>query len=215
MTRSIADVLVSVLSAVVLNRTVRSALGDKLLSKNAMKQYVGDVKSIYRSLSAELPNEPNRGAAVMVRLAAKTVAIYKALRKYGFTHEDAKKTTAEITWLIYIKLSQVFWMPTRILSERKISRVKKAMDFFMKVFPYRAPGYQMEYVEVRQNVVAFNVYRCPAADYFCSQGLSDLCVSSFCNLDFPLAETWGVTLDRHGTIAGGSDYCDFCFRERT
>ncbi|MFQ5596376.1 MAG: L-2-amino-thiazoline-4-carboxylic acid hydrolase [Anaerolineae bacterium] len=92
------------------------------------------------------------------------------------------------------------------------------MDWFVR-FPYTAPGYQMQYVEAEKNTVAFDVgwcptYRCPAADYFARQGLSELCVSAFCDLDPPLADQWGVTLERSQTLAGGATHCNFRFRPR-
>jgi len=70
----------------------------------------------------------------------------------------------------------------------------------------------MLYLQTDKNIVAFNVYRCPVAEFFISHGLSELCVSAFCDLDYPLADIWDVTLDRPQTIAGGNKYCDFCFR---
>ena len=41
-------------------------------------------------------------------------------------------------------------------------------------------------------VVAFDCLRCPVAEYFASHNLSELCVKTFCNPDFPLAEQWGA-----------------------
>ena len=54
--------------------------------------------------------------------------------------------------------------------------------------------------------------RCPVADYLTSNGAGDLCVGTWCNLDYPLARMWGGELERHGTLAGGAKRCDFRFR---
>ncbi len=54
--------------------------------------------------------------------------------------------------------------------------------------------------------------RCPVADYLGSRGAADLCAGSWCNLDYALAEMWGGTLERSGTLVGGASCCDFRFR---
>jgi hypothetical protein len=40
---------------------------------------------------------------------------------------------------------------------------------------------------------------------------ADLCIGTWCNLDFPLAEMWGGRLERRGTLAAGAPVCDFRF----
>jgi hypothetical protein len=41
---------------------------------------------------------------------------------------------------------------------------------------------------------------------------SDLCIETWCNLDFPLAEMWGGRLERTQTLAAGCEHCDFRFK---
>jgi ubiquinone biosynthesis protein len=60
-----------------------------------------------------------------------------------------------------------------------------------------------------EDVVAFDVRRCPVAEYFRAQGLSQVCVDAWCNLDLPLARKWGARLERTGTLAQGAERCDF------
>ena len=72
----------------------------------------------------------------------------------------------------------------------------------------------MKYVKSKINIFAFNVYRCPVAEYFASQGLSNLCVSTFCNLDYPLADVWDVILERPNVLAEGAKYCNFKFKSK-
>lgn len=60
-----------------------------------------------------------------------------------------------------------------------------------------------------------DMLRCPVAEYLAAHGASDLAVASWCNLDFPLARMWGGELERHGTLAGGAEHCDFRFRARS
>lgn len=98
-----------------------------------------------------------------------------------------------------------------MVARTPIHRVRSAMNAYMR-FPYASPGYEMEYVSAEGECVAFDVRRCPAADFFRRQGLSDLCVAAFCNLDYLLAEGWSVTLERSQTLAEGASHCDFRFR---
>lgn len=48
-----------------------------------------------------------------------------------------------------------------------------------------------------------------------TQSLSDLCVNTWCALDFRIAENvWSATLERTGTIAAGASHCDFRWHTR-
>lgn len=59
--------------------------------------------------------------------------------------------------------------------------------------------------------IEFDITRCPVAEYFAAHSLSDLCVSTWCNQDYALAEMWGGKLTRNETIAGGGNRCNFAF----
>lgn len=58
---------------------------------------------------------------------------------------------------------------------------------------------------------SFVVRRCPVAEYFGRHGASDVCVGTWCNLDYGLGELWGGRLERDGTLATGAAQCDFRF----
>jgi len=73
----------------------------------------------------------------------------------------------------------------------------------------------MKYVKTEEGSVAFDVYRCPVSEYFAGKGLSELCVNAFCNLDYPLADKWGVELIRPLTLAAGAAYCNFKYRPKS
>jgi hypothetical protein len=57
-------------------------------------------------------------------------------------------------------------------------------------FPFNAPGYRFEKLPDK-TATALNMLRCPVADYFRERSAADLCVGSWCNLDYALAEMWG------------------------
>ena len=75
-------------------------------------------------------------------------------------------------------------------------------------FPFNAPGYLIEPVPADAGT-AFDVVRCPVADYFRREGAVDLCSASWCNLDYALAEMTGEKLVRTKTLVRGDDRCDF------
>jgi ubiquinone biosynthesis protein len=87
-------------------------------------------------------------------------------------------------------------------------RLRLATDLF-RFFPFGAPGYQWRDVSGVEGEVAFDCTRCPVAELFARHNASELCVRTWCELDFPLAEKWGGRLERTGTIAMGKERCDF------
>ncbi len=191
---------------------IRRAMKDRLPSRE-LKGMVQGAWRTYAGLAQDLPAEPTLGARLMLRLAALTVALFKAMVTAGLTEAEARERTSQVTWLVYERLAAPPWSFTRLLARDPLARMRRAMDLFMR-FPYGAPGYDMRYVQAEGEVVAFDVHRCPVAEYFARQGLSELCVSAFCNLDYPLAEKWGVVLERPQTLAAGGPHCDFRYRPR-
>jgi hypothetical protein len=75
-------------------------------------------------------------------------------------------------------------------------------------FPFNAPGYLIERA-ASDRYLAFDVVRCPVASYFRKYGAADLCIASWCNLDYALAGLTKETLVRTKTLAAGDDRCDF------
>ena len=167
----------------------------------------------YDVLHESIPDEPTVGASVMVHLAAMTVAFYGAMRATGMSDEAARDRSARLNWGVYERLTKPTWSLTALLAKEPIDRVKRAMDLFMR-FPYASPGYEMAYVVVEEGTVGFDVRRCPASEFFAALGLQSLCKAAFCDLDYPLAENWGVTLTRTKTLSCGKDHCDFRFAAR-
>jgi ubiquinone biosynthesis protein len=47
------------------------------------------------------------------------------------------------------------------------------------------------------------------AAFFIGQDAAELCVRTWCALDYPLAQKWGGRLERSGTLAMGMKHCDF------
>ena len=167
----------------------------------------------YESQRPQIPSETAAGGRLMVHCAALTIGLYRALVAHGVARLQARSLTAAITWRVYKKLAAVPTGLTKLPGRSTRDRVKRATDLFRR-FPFSAPSYVMVDVVDEPETVAFDVRRCPVAEYFLAQGLPELCVESWCNLDIPLAEKWGAHLERSQTIVGGADHCDFRWRVR-
>ncbi len=189
-------------------RELSPSMGDELA-----RELVNDAWRRYRDLEDQIPDEKTVGAGVMVHLSAFTVGIFQALQAHGLSEPEARARTAGVTWAVYKRICALPWAFTSPGARSPLGRVKRAMDLFM-LFPYGSPGYEMAYVETGSEVVGFDVHRCPAAEFFAAQSLSALCKEAFCDLDYPLANMWGVELERCHTLSTGAKCCDFRFRSR-
>ncbi len=196
----------------VANKAIKRVLIEKLQRENIM-DISTKIWNDFKKRSINIKKKETFGADVMVKLSLLTLIIYENLIERNFNKQEAIELTSKINWIVYEKLTNRFWIFTRIFSKRPIFRVKKAMDFFINIFPYKSPGYEMEILSTENNVVVFNVHKCPAAEFFKEHNLSELCVDSWCNLDYALAEKWNVTLERDKTIAKGNELCNFKFTE--
>lgn len=190
----------------------RRALGDERTAEE-VAAILDDAFADYERQQPGLHEERQVGTRMMVHFAAVTVGVYRALLKRGESDVEARRLTADMTWRVYEKMAAVPWALARATEVTPLGRLTKATRLF-RTFPFGPPGYEMVDVPGEAGVVAFDVRRCPVAEYFRAQGLAELCVEAWCNLDFPLAEEWGARLERMETLAEGATRCDFRWRIR-
>jgi ubiquinone biosynthesis protein len=190
----------------------RRVLGD-CFEPEEIRRVLGDAFDDYDRRRPALPEEQQTGPRWMVHLAALTAGLYRALLARGLAEAEARRRTAEVTWLVYEKMAAVPWALARLMEREPYGRLEKATDLLRR-FPFRAPSYDMVDVPAERDVVAFDVRRCPVAEYLRAEGLSELCVEAWCNLDILLANKWGARLERTGTLAQGAERCDFRWRLR-
>lgn len=195
---------------ILMGGAVRAELSQRF-ARPAIRAVVDDALAAYDSQRAFLPVEATVGGRAMVRLAALTIGLYKALLARGFEASEARALTARVTGRIYARMADFPTSLSAVGSPDGRERLRRATDLFRR-FPFGAPAYEMVDVAGDGDVVAFDVLRCPVAELFLAHGLGELCVESWCNLDFPLAERWGGRLERTTTIAGGAARCDFRWR---
>lgn len=192
-------------------QAVRRVLADEL-NAAALEAAVDGAWRRYRALESEIPDEPTVGAGVMVHLSAWVIGLFRALGPAGLAEEEAIEATARVR-PVYEEVARPAWKLAGLGSGTPVERARRTMKLFFR-FPYASPGYAMEEVETEEGSFGFDVHRCAMADFFAAQGLSRLCQRACCDLDFPLAESWGTRLEVEQTISRGADRCTFRFRPR-
>jgi hypothetical protein len=168
----------------------------------------------YAEDAGKLPTEPTVGSRMNVRLACFTMSFFNALRAIDTERGYAIELVADAAWRVYRVWSKVA-LGLAYLTPGKTTSLAFAVGSsgdnqgtVSLRFPFNAPGYLIENVAA-QNGTAFDVVRCPIADYFRGQGAADLCSASWCNLDYALAELTQEKLVRTKTLVQGNDRCDF------
>lgn len=164
----------------------------------------------YRMAPVRMPLEPSAAGRLTVRLAALTASFYKTLLHREFPPAEARRLTALVTGYVYERITAIPTAASHLLRSGTAERVSLTLQL-MRTFGFGPPAFDMRDVE-EPGTIGFDVRRCPIADYFQDQELEELCVESWCNLDYEMAQRWGAKLDRTTTLARGADHCDFRFR---
>ncbi len=164
-------------------------------------------------LAPDLPREPTMGSRQNVALACLTLAMFQALLDEGVERDYAVELVGDACWKVYAQWGQLPRLVARLASRDPVERMRTSVDLFLR-FPFNPPGYRYE-DRTEPEGRALDMLRCPVAEYLAAHGAADLTVGSWCNLDFQLARTWGGTLERKGSMAGGAPLCDFRFKATT
>lgn len=186
------------------------AAAEHELGARFSKEEVGRItRSALDDFAAERPalSAETGGARVMVHLAALSLGLYRALSA-RVEEAAARRLTASVTWRLLRSLVAIPTAVAALTAPAGADRLRRVTDLVRR-YPFGPPGYQVVDVADAGCPAAFDVLRCPVADYFRTRGLADLCVELFCDLDHRLAAEWGVELARARTLASGQDRCDF------
>ena len=170
--------------------------------------------SRYDQAVGSLRVQPTPGSTMNVRLACFTFSFFEALLAEGTERTYAIELIADASW-------QVYRVWARLASWAGHLKPGKATALAFAVhkegdnkglvelrFPFNAPGYVIETVAAPAGT-AFNVVHCPVAIYFRERGAADVCLSSWCNLDYALSELTRQKLVRTQTLVEGAAFCDF------
>lgn len=162
----------------------------------------------YYELEPSVTDQPTLGAVFTTHAAVLILAMHETLLRHGVAAAESHRLISDIVWSVYRKLGEPPLLIASAFTRDPRKRLKLATDLF-RSFPFGSPSYEWRDVSSPDGAVAFDCLKCPVAEFFASRNASELCVQTFCRLDFPLAETWGGQLKRTGTIASGAALCDF------
>lgn len=164
----------------------------------------------YATRWKKLPPEPTIGSRMNARLACFTMSFFEALLAVGTDRDYAIELIADTAWRVYRLWSVVALGFARLTPGKTTSlvfAVNKGGGLSLS-FPFNAPGYLIEPI-LAPSGTAFDVVRCPVADYFRREGAIDLCTASWCNLDYALTELTSEKLTRTKTLVRGDGRYDF------
>jgi ubiquinone biosynthesis protein len=167
----------------------------------------------YDESASNVPWEPKVGNRINILLACLTFACLEIMIQRGVPRQHAIELIGDASWNVYRRWGKILIPFARLYSRDPRKRMRLSVNAFLR-FPFTPPGYRFERVPSADGI-ALNMLRCPVADYLGQQQASDLCVGTWCNLDFALAEMWGGWLERSETLAAGCDHCNFHFKVKT
>jgi ubiquinone biosynthesis protein len=162
----------------------------------------------YYELEPTVAVQPTLGAVFTTHAAALMLAMHHTLLRHGIAAAESHRLIHDIGWSVYQQMAEPPLLIASAFTRDPRKRLKLATDVF-RSFPFGSPSYEWRDVASADGAVAFDCMKCPVAAFFASHDASELCVQTFCRLDFPLAQTWGGRLERNGTIASGAQRCDF------
>jgi ubiquinone biosynthesis protein len=162
----------------------------------------------YYELEPSVAIQPTLGAVFTTHAATLTLAMHETLVGHGVAAVESRRLIHDMAWSVYRQMAEPPLLLASAFTRDPGKRLKLATDLF-RSFPFASPSYEWREVSSSDGKVGFDCVKCPVAEFFASHDESDLCVQTFCSLDFPLAQTWGGTLERSGTIASGAQRCDF------
>ncbi|MGP1679749.1 MAG: AarF/UbiB family protein [Burkholderiales bacterium] len=167
----------------------------------------------YYEIEPSVAIQPTLGAVFTTHAAALILAMHETLLRHGVAAAESHRMIHDVGWSVYRQMAEPPSLIASAFTRDPRKRLKLATDLF-RSFPFGSPSYEWRDVPSSDEAIAFDCVKCPVAEFFASRNASELCVRTFCQLDFPLAEKWGGRLERSGTIASGAQRCDFRWHAR-
>lgn len=179
-------------------------------TRQQVDELLKETWAAYDQLAPHVPHEPKIGNRLNMLFAAMTLAFLHVLVARGTGRAYAIELVGDVAWMVYERWGRIPIALARLRSRNPHERMRVSVEMFLR-FPFTPPGYRFDRLPSDEGI-SLDMLRCPVAEYFRREGASDLCIGTWCNLDFPLAEMWGGRLERTQTLAAGCDRCDFRFK---
>lgn len=152
------------------------------------------------------------GLTLVIRYLEWNAALWRALRDEGVAPSLAGELIERISWAIYGPATTLTYRLSRLRSGRLWTRVGFTVDLMFALFLTR-PFQRRK--RAATDAHAFDILGCPLAAWCREHEVPELTRHAACSLDHRMAETWGVELQRRGTLADGAPLCDFRFQPRS
>ncbi len=180
----------------------------KYFNRKYVTQILKTTTEQYQKEEPKLAKQASFGGTITIHLACYSVALFDSLLLVGKNKYESTEILYEICWDIYSQMGDLPITIAGVFSRDKHKKMELATQIF-RTFPFSSPDYIWEDVDADKNTVAFNCKQCRVAEYFIENSIGDVCYSTWCKLDFALAEKWGRRLERAGSIANSDKICDF------
>lgn len=164
---------------------------------------------VYHVRVRSLPKQANLGNWLVMHFGYLTLSAYQALKDFGLNEETSIRLIQDLTWYVTSTWAKRARRFSKILFRDKMRQLEFFVDKIMQTL-FSPPGYKYEKGNLG-NGFYLDVFRCPVAELMKTNSASELCVQSWCNVDFGLVEIFRGELMRSGTIAMGKEKCDFRF----
>jgi len=175
-----------------------------------VEKMLAQVWKKYDQIVPNVKKIPALGNQMNLYLSCITFCCFQTLLELGIERSYAIELISDMAWKVYEKWGAIPFIFARLRKHSPRERMRFAVNAFLR-FPFSPPGYLLDRLP-SEDGISFNIKKCLIAEYFHAQGATDLCVGTWCNLDFALAEMWGGWLERTQTLAAGNPFCDFRFK---
>jgi hypothetical protein len=186
-----------------IGRAARAALQRTLPHVDARAVWA-EARHRHRDVTRDRP----AALGVLGQLLEWDLALHDALRQAGVGPDDIGRAVTDLNWAISRPGIVGGFAASRLLGGARLTHVRRVIDaLFATLFVRPFARTTLPSIDT----VAFDVTRCPIAEYFAAHGVPELTPHAGCTLDYRMAEAWSVTLERTRTIAAGDALCDFRF----
>lgn len=179
------------------------------LSNNDLNLILASSWNEYFRLISELDKQVNPGNWLVMNFAYLTLAAYQVFIKRGMNEQEAIQLIYQLTWHI----TSTWALRAKRVSKSIFNAPMRELGFFvdlvMKTF-FSPPAYRFDTGKTGKGFF-LDVKRCPVAEMMAANNASELCIQTWCGVDFGLVEIIGGSLQREGTLAMGREKCDFVF----
>lgn len=188
-----------------------SGADQRLISSSDLRPIVERIWEIYLFEAPTIPQQKNLRTTLVMNFACLTFSGYTAMIEAGMAKQEVIDSIYDLTWDITARSTRLANRISKLLIKDASRRMEYLVDLVMKLV-FSPPAYQTQ-KGVVQGGFFMDVCSCPVAEYMISKDAAELCVQTWCGVDFGLVELIGGRLERSGTRAMGKEKCDFVFFE--